>query len=111
MVADSRNHHVQVLTRTGTLVHVLQGDAVIKSGFNLLGVTVCLGTGEVLVTDYQNHRVVSWRLSDGGGLCVVFGGVEGSGPGQLSRPEGVVASGDGSLWVADAGNHRLSLFR
>jgi tripartite motif-containing protein 71 len=111
LVADSNNHRVQVLTRTGTVVRVLQGDAVIKLGNWLYGVTVCLGTGEVLVTDYWNHRVVSWRLSDGGGLRVVCGGVEGSGPGQLARPDGVVASGDGSLWVAETGNHRLSLFR
>jgi hypothetical protein len=65
----------------------------------------------VLVTDYDNHRVVSWRLSDGGGLRVVCGGVKGSEPGQLDRPRGVAASDDGSLWVADAGNYRLSLFR
>ncbi len=110
VVADTFNRRVQVLTRTGTAVHVLQGDAVIPLSHDLLGVTVCLVTGEVLVTDGDNHRVVSWRLSDGGGLRVVCGGVEGSGPGQLARPWGVVASGDGALWVADAGKCRLSLF-
>ena len=109
VVADSVNHRVQVLTRTGTVVRVLQGDAVIKLGSTLLGVTVCIGTGEVLVTDC--HRVVSWRLSDGGGLRVVCGGVKGSEPGLLDYPLGVLACADGSLWVADAGNHRLSLFR
>jgi len=111
VVADTDNHRVQVLTRTGTVVRVLQGDAAIKFGDFLFGVTVCLGTGEVLASDYNNHRLVSWRLSDGGGLRVVCGGVQGSGPGQLSFPYGVVASGDGSLWVAEGGNHRLSLFR
>jgi hypothetical protein len=111
VVADSLNHRVQVLTRTGTVVRVLQGDAVIKLGNWLPGVTVCIGTGEVVVTDNQNYRVVSWRLSDGGGLRMVCGGAQGSGPGQLAYPVGVVASGDGSLWVADLGSHRLSLFR
>ncbi len=111
VVADSSNHRVQVLTRTGTVVRVLQGDAVIKLGDWLTGVTVCIGTGEVLVTDSQNHRVVSWRLSDGSGLRVVCGGVQGSGPGQFAEPWGVVASGDGSLWVAEPRNNRLSLFR
>jgi tripartite motif-containing protein 71 len=111
VVADEDNYRVQVLTRTGMVVRVLQGDAVIKLGNLLCGVTVCIGTGEVLVTDYCNNRVVSWRLSDGGGLRVVCGGVEGSEPGQISGPWGVVASGDGLLWVADAGNFRLSLFR
>jgi DNA-binding beta-propeller fold protein YncE len=115
VVADSGNHRVQVLTRTGTVVRVLQGDAVIELGRFLLGVTVCIGTGEVLVTDQDSHRVVSWRLSDGGGLRVVCSGVEGSvlEPGPLSEPWGVAATGDGSisLWVVDAGNFRLSLFR
>ena len=74
VVADSENYRVQVLTRTGTVVRVLQGDAVIKLGTYLPGVTVCIGTGEVLVTDYHNHRVVSWRLSAGSGLRVVCGG-------------------------------------
>jgi tripartite motif-containing protein 71 len=116
VVAEESNHRVQVLTRTGTVVRVLQGDAVITLASFLRGLTVCIGTGEVLVTDQKNHRVVSRRLSDGclsdgGRLRVVCGGVPGSGPGQLSGPIGVVASGDGSLWVADAGNHRLSLFR
>jgi tripartite motif-containing protein 71 len=110
VVVDSWNHRVQVLTRTGTVVRVLQGNAVIKFGSLLSGVTVCIGTGEVLVTDRYSHRVVSWRLSDGGGLRVVCGGY-GPGPGQLDCPIGVVASGEGSLWVADTGNHRLSLFR
>jgi hypothetical protein len=49
------------------------------------------------VTDSMNHRVVSWRLSDGGGLHAVCGGVPGSGPGQFTHPWGEVASGDGSL--------------
>jgi hypothetical protein len=110
VVADSDNRRVQILTRTGTVVRVLQGDAVIELGYWLSGVTVCIGTWEVLVSDQDNNRVVSWRLSDGGGIRVVCGGVQGSGPGQLFGPEGVVASGNGSLWVAEHGNHRLSLF-
>ncbi len=111
VVADSHNRRVQVLMRSGTVVRVLQGDAVIQLSSGLYGLTVCLGSGEVLMTDYINNRVVSWRLSDGGGLRVVCGGVRGSGPGQLAWPWGVVASGDGALWVADEGNNRLSLFR
>jgi hypothetical protein len=113
VVTDENNHRVQVLTRTGTVVRVLRGDAAIPLSSSLCGVTVCLGTGEVLVSDYDNHRVVSWRLSDGGGLRVVCSGVRGAGPGQLGVPFGLVASGDrdSALWVADAGNARLSVFR
>ncbi len=111
VVADENNFRVQVLTCSGTVVRVLQGNADIRLSASLYGVTVCVGSGEVLVTDYDNHRVVSWRLSDGGGLRVVCGGVRGSGPGQLALPYGLAASGDGALWVADAGNAHLCLFR
>ncbi len=111
VVADSSNSRVQVLTRTGTVVRVLQGDAVIRFGGGLVDVTVCVSTGEVLVTDRINDRVVSWRIADGGGLRVVCGGVKGSGEGQLNEPRGVVVSSDGALWVTDRKNARLCLFR
>ena len=111
VVADSGNSRVQVLTRTGTVVRVLQGDANIRCDGSLRGVTVCVSTGEVLVMDATNHRVVSWRIADGGGLRVVCGGIAGSGEGQLNKPWGVVVSSDGALWVADQGNSRLCLFR
>jgi DNA-binding beta-propeller fold protein YncE len=122
VVADEKNHRVQVLTRTGSVVRILQGDAVVELSSNLRGVTVCVATGEVLMTDTGNHRVVSWRLADGGGLRVVCGGVEGTDSedsdsdvepdtGLFNGPRGVAMSGDGALWVADYGNHRLCLFR
>ncbi len=122
VVADEQNHRVQVLTRTGSVVRILQGDAVVELSSYLGGVTVCVATGEVLVTDSDNNRLVSWRLADGGGLRVVCGGVEGMDSedsdsdverdtGPLNEPWGVVVSGDGALWVADRGNHRLCLFR
>ncbi len=111
VVADTSNSRVQVLTRTGTVVRVLQGDAAIRFGL-IRGVTVCVSTGEVLVTDAANHRVVSWRIADGGGLRVVCGGVKGSGKGQLNEPWGVAVSSDGSqMWAVDRHNARLCLFR
>jgi hypothetical protein len=111
VVADSGNSRVQVLTPTGTVVRVLQGDAAVRFNRGLRGLMVCVSTGEVLVTDLTDHRVVSWRIADGGGLRVVCGGVAGSGEGQLNRPWGVAASSDGALWVADQDNARLCLFR
>jgi DNA-binding beta-propeller fold protein YncE len=108
VVAD--DYRVQVMTRTGAVVRELRGDAGIKLGLWLGGVTVCVLTGEVLVTDTENHRLISWRIADGGGLRVVCGGVEGSDDGQFKHPVGLVVSCDGALWVADAGNHRLCCF-
>ena len=59
VVAD--DYRVQVMTRTGVVVRELRGDAGIEFGQYLGGVAVCVLTGEVLVTDTENRRVVSWR--------------------------------------------------
>ena len=120
VVLDAHNRRVQVLTRTGSVVRILQDDAVVELSSYLYGVTVCVATGEVLLTDTDNHRVVSWRIADGGGLRVVCGWVEGMesadsdvepDTGLFNGPWGVAVSGDGALWVADSSNHRLCLFR
>ncbi|MBC7228401.1 MAG: TIGR03663 family protein [Thermoflexales bacterium] len=37
-------------------------------------------------------------------------GSEGSGPGQFLRPRGVAVAPDGSVYVADSGNHRIQKF-
>jgi hypothetical protein len=72
VVGDSDNHRVQVLTLLGVVVRVLAaGDGVGPLGDTLAGLTVCEATGEVLVSDTDNHRVVSWRLCDGGGCRVL----------------------------------------
>jgi hypothetical protein len=61
---------------------------------------VCVSTGEVLVTDTENRRVVSWRIADGGGLHAVCGGVTGWLVGQCNEPASLVVSHEGALWVA-----------
>ena len=72
------------------------------------------------MTDSSDHRVVSWCLADRGGLRVACDRVDGMDSedsdvgldtGLFNSPRDVVVSGDGALWVADHGNHRLCLFR
>ncbi len=113
VVGDSGNRCVQVLTLLGVVVRVLTaGDGVGPLGSILSSVTVCVATGEVLVSDSRNHRVVSWRLCDGGGCRVVCGtGVAGLGDGQLHWPMDLVTTSSGALWVVDNHNHRLCLFQ
>jgi hypothetical protein len=91
VVGDSGNGRVQVLTLQGAVVRVLKPDDGIGSlGDSLFGVTVCVATREVLVTDPKSHRVVSWRLVDGGGcrvVCEFCGGLAGD-PGGLFTTRG-----------------------
>ncbi len=58
-------YRVQVLTVDGAVLCVLDPTAVVGVsclGFDLLGVALYPGTDDILVTDYNNHRVValSW---------------------------------------------------
>jgi hypothetical protein len=59
-------HRVQVLTVDGAVACVLDPTAVVgvgRLGCDLLGVTVCTGTDEILVTDSDNHRAVALTWS------------------------------------------------
>ncbi len=58
-------NRVQVLTVDGAVMCVLDPTAVVgvgRLGFDLYGVALYPGTDEILVADYDNHRVValSW---------------------------------------------------
>jgi hypothetical protein len=99
------------------VIRVLVGDAangLAQLGIALGGITVCVDAQdepELLVSDTRNHRVVAFQL-DGSAARVVCGtGKEGSSTGELSNPRGVVVTATGELWLVEAGNDRVSLFR
>ena len=59
-------YRVQVLTVDGAVLCVLDPTAVAgvgQLGYILFGVTVCAYTDEILVTDYNNHRVLALTWS------------------------------------------------
>jgi sugar lactone lactonase YvrE len=77
------------------------------------------GQGTVWVTDSRNHRIR--RLAPDGTVTTVAGSGPGSatvgafadGPGEAARlwnPSGVAIGPDGSLFIADTGNHRIRAF-
>ncbi len=60
------HHRVQVLTVDGAVLCVLDPTAVAgvgQLGDFLWGVTVCVGTDDILFTDFDNHRVVALTWS------------------------------------------------
>ena len=69
------------------------------------GVTII--NNQVFVCDRGNHRIVvfSTELE----LIRCFG-TNGSGDGQLGRPQFIVQDGEGQLWITDFDNHRLCVF-
>ena len=71
------------------------------------------GNGAVWVADEGNHRIQvrepdgRWRVAfgkAGGGL-----GASGSGAGEFGGPCGIAVDGNGAVWVADSGNHRIQV--
>jgi len=62
--------------------------------------------GRIYVLDAGNHRV---QVFDPAGELLLTFGVEGQGPGELSRPQGLAILGDNIL-VSDGQNSRVSEF-
>lgn len=64
------------------------------------------GSGNVLVSDYGNHRVQKFT-SDGAPLAQW--GSYGSAPGQFAYPRGVAVANSGEIYVADTNNQRVQV--
>ena len=66
-------------------------------------------SGEVFVTDHNNHRVQVFRKTDG--AFVRSWGAQGAAAGQFSKPSGIAVSSAGLVYVADSRGHRVQVFR
>jgi RHS repeat-associated protein len=122
LIADPGNHRIRrigpdglITTLVGTGVYGYSGDggpatrAQLRSPY---GVAVA-PDGSVLIADSNNHRIR--RVGPDGLITTLAGtGVQGySGDGgpatqaTFGRPYGVAVAPDGSVLIADAGNHRI----
>jgi DNA-binding beta-propeller fold protein YncE len=64
--------------------------------------------GAVCTTDPEAFRVLCFR--EDGEFLGGWGGIFGTGPDQFDILSGVAVSEDGTVWVADSGNHRIMRF-
>lgn len=76
--------------------------------FLLQPLTLTADDEHVYVLDRGGSRVVALRATDGS--VAWLAGREGSGPGELKRPQGITRSPRGEVIVSDAGNGRLAIF-
>ncbi|MBI2887242.1 MAG: hypothetical protein HYY02_08530 [Chloroflexi bacterium] len=65
--------------------------------------------GLLYVSDLAEHRIVA--LAPDGSVRRTFGSGKGVGPGQLSYPGSVWVDGAGTVYVADANNYRIQVYR
>ena len=66
-----------------------------------------IGHDRLYLAEAANHRISVFSLD--GEFLFTFGG-EGTGPGQMIRPEASKVASDGNIVVADYGNHRVQVF-
>ncbi|MEY2621629.1 MAG: Virginiamycin lyase [Pseudomonadota bacterium] len=115
-VADNLNSLVRkitplgdVSTLAGRLSGFLDGTGTGASFNHPYGVAVD-GSGNVLVADYDNHRIR--KITSAGVVSTMagmsMGYVDGTGTGaSFNSPSGVVVDGSGNVFVADRNNHRI----
>ena len=117
-IADTWNHRIVVVDRSGTFVREIgqrggqtdigdNPDPTVETGRFFGPRGIAIDDGEIFVTDTGNERVQVFA-SDGTFLRA-FGGY-GSEPGKLLEPVGIAIGPDGRVYVADSGNARLSIF-
>ncbi|GHB80624.1 hypothetical protein GCM10010347_59060 [Streptomyces cirratus] len=121
-IADSENHRIRKVTADGQIGTVAGTGTAGFSGDGGLAVAAELncpygvavdGTGNLYITDTDNHRVR--QVTPDGQIRTVAGtgtpGFSGDGgpaaAAQLNSPYGVAVDGAGDLYITDAENHRV----
>ncbi|RZC34830.1 NHL domain containing protein [Asbolus verrucosus] len=114
VVSDTRNHRIQLFNCEGAFIGKFGCDNDWRPPYakahKLLDSPrgVCFTPqGNVLVTDFNNHRIVTIdkTLSH-----AQFLGEEGTGPKQFCRPQGIICDDHGNIIVVDTKNYRLQIF-
>uniref|UniRef100_A0A1X7V0N7 RING-type domain-containing protein n=1 Tax=Amphimedon queenslandica TaxID=400682 RepID=A0A1X7V0N7_AMPQE len=108
-IADSGNHHIQVLNPDLTFSHSFGSEGSANGQFQSPTDIAIDSQGLVYVADQCNNRIQ--KFSPDGKFVGQFG-TEGSGPGQLSYPVGITidTAATGLVYVSEGGNYRISVF-
>ncbi|MEY2496367.1 MAG: hypothetical protein QOJ45_2859 [Verrucomicrobiota bacterium] len=121
-VADAANSTIRRISTTGEVV-TLAGSAGVTGSSDGLGAAARFripegiaidSTGTIYVSDTGNHTI---RTISPSGVVITLAGAaglagtsDGSGPAaRFNRPYHIVADTNGSMYVADAGNHTIRL--
>ena len=101
------NDNVKEFNPAGTLVNTFgsagTGDGQFQNAWD-----ADIANGVLYVTDTLLQRVQAFTL--GGTFLGKWGGIRGQHSGQFSGPSGITHDAAGRLYVADAGNDRISVF-
>jgi DNA-binding beta-propeller fold protein YncE len=109
-VVDHNNHRIQVFDRNGVYLNQW-GELGVGDGQFAEPQGIAFGGGRdgvIYVADTGNHRVQAFTVD---GQYLGQFGSEGSGDGQFSYPTRIEATEHGEIFVLDALNHRVQIFR
>lgn len=121
-IADTSNHRIRKVTRSGLISTVAgsgqlgssgDGGLAINAAMNEPNGVVADGTGNLYISDTNNHRIR--KVNSAGIITTIaglglpgFGGDGGAGTQALfNTPVGLVLDTAGNLLIADGGNHRV----
>lgn len=71
------------------------------------GITYDATSNTLLVSDTEHHRIMRFSLL---GQHLLTFGTQGSGNGQLNKPQGLIVDATGKIYVVDGDNHRVQVF-
>jgi len=113
-VFDSNNFRVQVHRLSdGVCIRSIgsmgSGNGQFGGGSYTYGGVAFDSEGNLVVADYNNHRVQVLRYSDGTHLRTI--GSQGADAGEFKWPSGVAFDAAGHIVVVDQGNHRVQVLR
>ena len=105
--SDTRNHRVQLFNATGSFVRKFGFDnSLFYKHFDSPRGVCFLPDGQLLVTDFNNHRLVLLSLQSND---MKFYGREGDWDGAYRRPQGLDVDPEGHVIVADSRNNRVQV--
>ena len=101
-IADWWNSRIQVVSFKGKFLKRF-GPDILKEPWG-----IAVTADNVFVTNPNLHALLQFRKND----CklVKRTGTKGAGEGQLDDPRGLCSDYNGDVYVADCGNHRISVF-
>ncbi len=108
-VADTHYSRVLVYSPDGELLHTYGTRGSAPGQFLLPTDVAVFADGKIYVGEYGGNDRIS-RFNSDWEFEISFGDADGPEQARLRRPQSLLAGPDGTLWVADACNHRVCQF-